>query len=299
MFKYDIILLTEEKLENPEQSDPIIDNVILEDKILRDALESRGFRVGRFAWSRKDIDWSQSKYLLFRTTWDYHNKWKQFIDWLNKTKQESTFINPIETIVWNFDKRYLLELENRGVNIAKTKVFEKGVEGKLKDAFSHFKIEELVLKPLISAGGRHTYRIKKENCEALEEVFRDLLKEEAMMLQEFQNDVPVNGEISLMFFGGKYTHSILKLAKSGDFRVQDDFGGSVHDHEASEEEVKFAKYALSQIQPIPVYARVDVFRDNYGNLALAEIELIEPELWFRNYPEAAEVFADYLKDYCK
>lgn len=299
MFKYDIILLTEEKLEKPKPGDPIIDNVILEDDILRAALEKRGFRVGRFDWARKDINWSDAKYLLFRTTWDYHNKWKQFLNWLDAVKGQCTFINPIETIKWNFDKRYILELANKGVNIAKTEIFEKGSKLKLSDAFINFGMDELVLKPLISAGGRHTYRINKSSYESLEGIFKKLLEEEAMMLQEFQYDVPVNGEISLMFFGGNYTHSILKQAKKGEFRVQDDFGGSVHDHIASTEEIDFAKNTLSKVDPIPAYARVDIFRDNKQNLALAEIELIEPELWFRNHPDAADVFADYLVKQCK
>lgn len=299
MFKYDIILLTDEELEKPLAGDPIKDNVIVEDEILRNALEERGFRVGRFNWAREEVDWSESRYLLFRTTWDYHSKWSQFLSWLNEVKHKSTFINPIETVEWNFDKRYLLELANKGVNIAKTKIFEKGSHVDLEKAYEDFGSAEVVIKPLISAGGRHTYRINKENCTSNSQLFKDILKEEAMMLQEFQYNVPISGEVSLMFFGESYTHAILKCAKNGDFRVQDDFGGSVHDHIASEAEINFAQHTLSKVKSLPVYARVDIFRDNNGNLALAELELIEPELWFRNHPEAANVFADYLKMYCK
>lgn len=297
MCKYDIILLTESRLENPIIGDAYTDNVLLEADILTEALVKKGLKVGRFDWARDDVDWSQSRFLLFRTTWDYHEKWDQFSAWLESTKNKSQFINPINTIRWNLDKRYLLELAEKGVNIAKTQLFEIGEKASLKDSFNAFAKEEIVIKPLISAGGRHTYRIDKSNIDKYEELFLELLKKEAMLMQEFQRNVVTSGEISLMFFGGRYTHSVLKLAKKGEFRVQDDFGGSVHDHVASEEEISFAKHAIAQVEPIPIYGRVDVFRDNDGNLALAELELIEPELWFRNHPEAADVLAEVISTY--
>jgi len=150
------------------------------------------------------------------------------------------------------------------------------------------------LKPLVSGGGRHTYRMKESTVSKYESIFSSILLEEDMMIQEFQNNVPTEGEISLMFFGGKYSHSILKKAKEGDFRVQDDFGGTVHDHIASKEEIDFSTFAIQQIKPVPVYGRVDIFRDNKNELALAELELIEPELWFRNHPPAADMLADEI-----
>ena len=47
------------------------------------------------------------------------------------------------------------------------------------------------------------------------------------MVQEFQKNILSSGEIAVMLFGGEYSHSVLKKQKKGDFRVQDDFGGSV------------------------------------------------------------------------
>ena len=34
--------------------------------------------------------------------------------------------------------------------------------------------------------------------------------------------------------------------------------------------------------------------DNNNELSLSELELIEPELWFRNYPEAAKNLAEEI-----
>ena len=80
-------------------------------------------------------------------------------------------------------------------------------------------------------------------------------------------------------------------AKAGDFRVQDDFGGSVHDFNPTPEEIVFAKNCVKSCFEAPMYARVDIFTDNANQIALAELELIEPELWFRHNPEAATIVA--------
>jgi len=294
MAKYDIILLTESRYENPIERDDYINNVLLEDELVLESLRKKGLYAKRVDWARQDFDWSEARFLLFRTTWDYFYKWTEFSDWLDKTKIKSQFINPISTIRWNLDKHYLLDMQANGVNIAPTKIIKQGSSLSLESEFKSSGMKEIVLKPLVSGGGRHTYRIDESNVIKYSSVFASLILEEDMMIQEFQKNVPIEGELSLMFFGGRYSHAILKKAKKDDFRVQDDFGGSVHDHIASKEEIEFATFAIQQVNPVPVYGRVDIFRDNNNELALAELELIEPELWFRNHPPAADMLAEEI-----
>ena len=43
-----------------------------------------------------------------------------------------------------------------------------------------------------------------------------------------------------------------------------------------------------------IYGRVDVFYDNDNLLSLGELELIEPELWFRKHPTGADKLADAI-----
>jgi glutathione synthase/RimK-type ligase-like ATP-grasp enzyme len=115
-----------------------------------------------------------------------------------------------------------------------------------------------------------------------------------MLVQEYQEGINKDGEVSYMLFGGKFTHAVLKKAKGDDFRVQDDFGGSVHDHSPSQVEIHFAEHIVNVSRPGIPYARVDIMRDNRGDLTLGELELFEPELWFRKYPPAADIFADII-----
>src|SRR5690606_17364865 len=91
-------------------------------------------------------------------------------------------------------------------------------------------------------------------------------------------------------------HAVLKIAKPGDFRVQDDFGGSVHEYDPSKEQIAFAEKVVNAAPELPVYARVDMFKDNNGDWALAELEIFEPELWFRRNPKAAEILAQAVKE---
>ena len=96
------------------------------------------------------------------------------------------------------------------------------------------------------------------------------------MLQEFQKNIVEEGEISMMVFDGRFTHAVLKIAKPGDFRVQDDYGGSVHIYQPSAEEITFAENVVKACSEMPLYARVDIFKDNDGHWALAELEIFEP-----------------------
>ena len=93
----------------------------------------------------------------------------------------------------------------------------------------------------ISGSARETYRITPENAAEHEATFRRLVAAETMMLQPFQRAVLDGGELSLMVIGGRLTHAVRKVARPGDFRVQDDHGGTVHEHAPGADEIAFAE----------------------------------------------------------
>ena len=118
-----------------------------------------------------------------------------------------------------------------------------------------------------------------------------------MIFQNYMTNIVEEGEISLIMIGGEHTHSVKKKAKKGDFRVQDDHGGTVENYKPSNEEIKFAQRCIEKCPERTLYARVDIIYDNENKLALNELELIEPELWFREYPKSAEILADKVNNY--
>ena len=296
IFKYDIVILTDQKHAYPKAIDDYTKNVIIEDALVANALEKLGLNVIRLAWNDSNFDWSTTKAVLFRTTWDYFDDFGKFSKWLNEVSKVTTLINSEDLIRWNIDKHYMLDLQNNGVHIAETLFIEAGSTKTLESLHTETGWKNTVLKPCISGGARYTYKLNAGNIKFHEAIFKKLIAKEAMMLQPFQHNIPLEGEVSMMVFNGQFTHAILKKAKAGDFRVQDDFGGSVHDYTPTFAEITFAIQTVSACKELPLYARVDIFNDNNGKIALAELELIEPELWFRNNPESAMVLAEGIAE---
>ena len=292
--KIDVCILTDPRYVDIEKSDPYHQNILVEDGLVRESLEQRGLRVERRSWDDAAFDWEQTAFILFRTTWDYFDRFPEFSAWLERVKSRTTMINPYEIIKWNLDKHYLLDLAGAGIHVPPTRFMEKGDAGSLAQKVNATDWREIILKPVVSGAARHTYRFLRENADQLEVQYRELIREEAMMIQEFQVQVPLKGEVAFMLFDGHYSHAILKKAREGDFRVQDDFGGTVQPYEPSPEEITFAEQVLKRSGHDPLYARVDAIWDNQGKLAVSELELIEPELWFRFHPRAAGSLADAI-----
>lgn len=296
MKKYDVVILTSKSYLTIKEGDNYIQNVIDEDNYVLQSLEKQGLKVIRLSWDDANFDWSSTKFILFRTTWDYSERFSEFSKWLEKVSQQAILLNSEAIIRWNLDKHYLLDLQKNGVHICESYFIEKGASKTLEELSAQYNLQEFVIKPCISGGSRHTYKINSENIAAHEAIFSELISQEAMIMQPFQHNIVEKGEVSYMVVNGKFTHAVLKKAKSGDFRVQDDFGGSVHEYTPTQQEITFAEKAVQACFEPPIYARVDAFIDNNNQLALAELELVEPELWFRNHPKAADELANGIKE---
>ena len=292
---FDVAILTDNRYANPTKIDTYIQNVLDEDNYVKNALEKLELIVVRIAWDDENFDWSTTKFILFRTTWDYFDRFEEFSIWLNKVSQVTQLLNSERIIRWNIDKHYLQDLRKKGTHIIPTAFIEKGRITSLKILHKENNWDETILKPCISGGARHTYKLNLNNLEEHENIFKKLIKNEAMMLQPFQHSIVKKGEVSLMLFNGRFTHAVLKKAKKGDFRVQDDFGGTVHSYIPTAKEILFAENVIKACIEHPIYARVDITTDNNNKLAIVELELIEPELWFRNYPKAADFLAEGIK----
>jgi len=294
MSDYDITILTAARFLDPLHADWYTQQVLNEDRLLKEALERKGLKVFRTSWDDQHFDWAGTRYILFRTIWDYFDRYEEFVRWLDVANSKTKMINPYETIRWNMDKHYLNDLNTKGINTPPTLFIEPGNKSSLSKLVSESGWNDLILKPAVSGAGRHTYRLPPDEAVKYEADFRLLIRKESMLIQEFQHKVITEGEVAYILIAGKYSHAILKKAKPGDFRVQDDFGGTVHDYDPSKKEIEFAESVISVCDPVPVYARVDVLRDNHDKLCVSELELIEPELWFRRFPEAAIRLADRI-----
>ncbi len=290
----DVVILTEAQYINPTKTNWYVDQVLLEDKLVQEALERKGLTVVKKDWADASFDWTTAKTLLFRTIWDYFHRFAEFSTWLDHVSKICTLINPAEQIRWNIDKHYLADLEKAGVNCVDTVFIPRGEKPDLAKRLARLGWKKAVIKPTVSGTARHTYLLNEKNLDEHEELIAPVLKNEDFMLQPFQENILKHGEVSHVVINGTYSHSILKLAKAGDFRVQDDFGGTIDLYAPSTAEVELAEKASAACKPLPIYARVDVVIDNDNQLAVGEVELIEPELWFRKNDKAADKLADAI-----
>ena len=288
---FDVIILTEQRYLNPIEKNTYIQNVLDEDALVQNALENKGLNVERLSWDDSTFDWETARIILFRTTWDYFDRFTEFSEWLNAVSKKTILLNSEKLIRWNIDKHYLQDLSARGVHVCPSYFVEKGATISLCELSKKYNLNTFVLKPCVSGAARHTYKVNDKNVKDISIIFDNLIQNEAMILQPFQPNIVRKGELSLIVIDGMFSHAVLKKAKAGDFRVQDDFGGTVEPYTPNQKEIDFAENAVKACRETPVYARVDMFLDQTNALALAELELIEPELWFRHEPLAAERLA--------
>jgi hypothetical protein len=293
--KWDICLLTENRYLQRRPEDPYISNIFLEDDLLEKALNLQGISCIRASWEDTSFDWSAVGFVLFRTPWNYFVRFPAFISWLERTAAQTRFLNPEALIRWNLDKAYLFELAGKGLPVLPGFYFSSGTCPDLQSLILHSGWREMVMKPAISGTARHTYRMRAPEKEEMESRFVNLLAQESMLLQEFQDSVPEFGEVSLVMLGGEFSHAVLKKAAPGDFRVQDDFGGSLHDYQPDDSEIRLAQAALKKCPVQPLYARVDLIRSRSHAPMITELELIEPELWFRRNPSSAGILAAIIR----
>ncbi|MEM1081493.1 MAG: hypothetical protein AAGH65_07910, partial [Pseudomonadota bacterium] len=147
-------------------------------------------------------------------------------------------------------------------------------------------LDEGVIKPAVSGAGRETWRVAAHQANDFQPRWQQLLRDEAMLFQPFMPAIIEQGEVSLIVIGGQVMHAVRKVAAAGEFRVQDDHGGTVHSHRPNADEVHIAEQAIAAVNGSVAYARVDLVNGPEGPMIM-ELELIEPELFFRNEPESA------------
>ena len=104
------------------------------------------------------------------------------------------------------------------------------------------------------------------------------------------------GEFSLFYFNRTYSHTILKTPESGDFRVQEEHGGRIISVTPEQKALQCAMEVLETLNVSLLYARIDLVREETGDYALMELELIEPSLYFRMDPIASTRFAQALAE---
>ena len=245
-------------------------------------------------WNDPTVDWAAFDAVLIRTIWDYFEHYAAFLAWTHTLDRLGvSVINDTPLMRWNSDKRYLLEMQRQGVPIIPTRVVSGHV---LPEALADA-TEEMVIKPTVSGGAWHTVRGRPGTAEFAQALQR-LPKQMDYLLQPFVPEIASDGEWSLLYFEGNYSHAVLKRPVTGDYRVQEQHGGTVTQATPNEHTLSAAGKVLATVATLghqqPAYARVDGVVVG-GRFLLMELEVIEPSLSLVRRQDAAERFARLLR----
>lgn len=260
------------------------------------ALEARDVESTICVWNDPRVDWSAFDAVLIRTVWDYYKHHAAFLAWLDRLDRLGVpTINDSALLRWNSDKRYLLELADHGVGIVPTRL---AGHAELAAVLAALSAQQLVVKPTVSGGAWHTVRGTAGDV-AFDAAVKQLPTAHDYLVQPFVPEIVSEGEWSLLYFGGRFSHAVLKRPAVGDFRVQSEFGGNVESAQPNAEMLAAAARALAAVAAIghrdPTYVRVDgvICGDRF---LIMELELIEPFLFLGTSTNAAAHLAQAVAE---
>lgn len=268
--------------------------LVPDDRLLLAALEARGLAAAPAVWDAPEFDWARARLCLLRSTWDYSTRLQEFLSWAASVAPVTQLWNPLPVIRWNAHKSYLYRLAARGVHVVPTVLLPAGSRTNLDRMLEANHWQDAIIKPAVSLSARETMRVSSRDPLPAQAHLERLLATEDVMVQPFFPSVEQEGELSLMFIEGECTHAVCKRPAAGDYRVQEEFGGTVESIEPSGPALSLARQALNAAGFETLYARADLMAGADGRLRVVELELIEPSLFFGHFPAAVEQLAAAL-----
>ncbi len=267
-----------------------------DDQIFMEALRNKGLQVKNVIWDETaPSDLLKSSMVIWRSPWDYHQKIELILEWLKKAETLSiNCFNPPSLVLWNISKKYLLDI---GVKSVPTVFLKRCSQKTFIEEVKKHSWQTIVIKPEISASAFKTFKLQTSEIANHWSQISSIWDQCEVLVQPFCDSVEIDGEYSLIFFNDKvkpqFSHAVLKRPKQKEFRVQAEFGGTVESFLASETLRAFSRKAVESIKHDWLYARVDVvkYQEDY---VLGELELFEPQLFFKMDSEAATRLVDCI-----
>ncbi len=263
------------------------------------ALDATGLVHELVPWD-SDFDWTSVEAAVIRSTWDYTERLSEFLRALKHIADRTMLLNPLDVVRWNVDKRYLADLATDAVPVIPTRYV---IPGESPDEAVHGTDTPLVVKPVVSAGARHTARHDAHGTAVAHA--RSLLAEgHTIMVQPYLDLVDSQSETGLVYLEGHFSHAFAKapILDGADGRPHTDGDGMLVERitarQATEEQIRVGQQVIESLQRrfgTLLYARVDLLPSAHGPLVL-EVELVEPNLFLSLGQGAAATFARHLHE---
>ncbi len=265
-----------------------------DDRSCASELERRGHSVTALVWLESSVSVLDAYDLIvMRTPWDWFNHRAQFRAFLESLRStRARVVNAPAQLLEFADKTYLPRLQARGVAVVPSEQLTPTELHRVPALLAERGWKSAVLKPAFTANAVGARRFESSDAPRVIAELGVPADGEPWLLQPFMPSI-AEGELSFIFFGGVFSHAVRKRPTTNEWRVQDSYGGVSAPHAASPGEIEEATSILAQSAPGTIYARVDAVEWK-GRLHLMELELVEPELFFRHAPRSPFLFANSL-----
>jgi hypothetical protein len=266
--------------------------------LLRHALGQHSVEASTAVWTDPEVSWHTFDLVVANGAWDHIHHAEEFAAWAQRVSQVVPVVNSPAVLSWNMDKHYLAALASEGVPTVPTTWVEPGDRGRADVALPD---GEFVVKPAISGGGFETARYgPEEHAVATAHIGRLLAGGRTAMVQPYQSSVDTQGEVGLIYLGGRFSHAIHKnpLLFTGAGVQQDLWDKMVivatQPHESQLDLATATLSAAERLVGPSTYARVDIVALGDGTPAILELELVDPALYLELSPSAVGRFAEVL-----
>jgi glutathione synthase/RimK-type ligase-like ATP-grasp enzyme len=264
---------------------------VIDDEHAIEPLAELGWQVSTISWRQTEIPWNEFDVVIIRSTWDYWDDVPAFLDVLKQIDRETRLANSLEIVHWNLEKTYLADLERHGVGIVPT-IWPVEVKPDSFRAFSEqLGCDQLVIKPVIGANGDRAFRLSPDDSAERRKMISACFADRRPLVQEFMPGILTEGEFSLFYFNGGFSHAILKTPAESEFRSQEERGARIQPVTPEPRLLARGQQVMAALPDLPLYARADFVRNDENDFLVMELELIEPSMYLRTDPGAPSTFA--------
>ena len=258
------------------------------DRLYADALQRRGCRVTGAPWDGPRDAFADADAVVLRSTWGYYRALDDFKAWTEAMAVSTRLFNSIDLVRWNLRKDYVEKLAAAGVRVPRSFVVPCEV-GAIGRVFEETGWTQAVVKPASGASGHSVELLQRATLAAQVAGLADEARQAGVVVQEFLPEI-AEGELSLVYFDGAFSHAIRKRPPPGEFRSNSRYKPTRTAETPPPEVTGQGAACLATLPSMPLYARVDgIVRD--GILVVIEVEVLEPALFMEIDPLSAERFA--------
>jgi glutathione synthase/RimK-type ligase-like ATP-grasp enzyme len=267
---------------------------VIDDEHAIAPLAELGWEVSTLSWRQTAVPWNRFDAAIIRSTWDYWNDVPAFLETLARINRETRLANPLGLVHWNLAKTYMRDLEGKGIGVVPTLWLDGLGDSSAGRYADRLGSNEMVVKPVIGANGQDAFRFSGDEEPARWAGISARFPGRACMVQPFMHNVVTEGEYSLFFFNGMFSHAILKTPAANEFRSQEEHGAELRAIEPEPRLLSRGQQVIAALSTVPLYGRIDFVRNEAGDFEVMELELIEPSLYLRMDTAAPTRFAEAI-----